>query len=201
MKRFERYILALVLVNLLLFFPSKRVYACTCSAEEPNIQLYIDTSLQYADIVFSGRVVKVVETGYSEIIQQPTKTATFEVYKIWKGPLYQNFKVQTDGCDYPFLQGKEYLVFAYGSITNLYGGTYCGPTSELEISNEYLQILGDGETPDSENPYISQTDLMPLPNQQENKTLLYIIIGICSMGILLATVGVLWLTNKLHKAK
>lgn len=201
MKRFERYILVLILVSLLLFAPTKKVYACTCSAEEQNTRFYIESSLEYADIVFSGRVVKVEEIGYSELREQPMVKATFEVYKTWKGQLYRNFIVRTDECDYPFLQGEEYLIFAYGNITNLYAGTYCGPTSELENSNEYLQILGDGKSPDSENPYVNPTDLMPLSNQEENKSLQYIIIGVCSMEILLAIVTILWLTNKLHKAK
>lgn len=191
MKRFERYILVLVLVIILLFPPSKRVYACTCSAEEQNTQVYIDSSFENAVVVFSGRVIKVDEIGYSEFREQPIVKATFEVYKIWKGQLYRNFIVQTDICDYPLLEGEEYLIFAYGNILNLYAGTYCGPTTELENSNEYLQILGEGKLPELENPYVNQKDI----NQEENKDLQYIIVGVCGIGIIFAIVVGLWLTK------
>lgn len=192
--------IALIIVLILSFPPREKAYACTCEPEDGNTKQYIETSYKASDVVFSGRVVKLVEIGYSDIREQPLVSATIEVYEVWKGSLYRHFIVKTDICDFPLHYGEEYLIFAYENGGDLYADTFCNPTTELINADKYIGLLGVGSHPNSENPNITQEDLVQIPIN-ENIDEIIIIIGICITLMMLGFILRQWImkTNQERK--
>ena len=200
MRYMGRFILLFILITLFLVVPTQRVYACTCPPQDTDSQVYVQSSLEHASAVFSGRVIKLQKLDFSELSQQWMVKATFEVYKIWKGPSYKNFIVQTSPCGFPFLLNQEYLVFAHGDVDTLYGDTYCSPTTELNNAQKYVQFLGAGKPPTLSNPYVTSMDLTQPPGNidmsppfNRNTALVYLIAGVCSTVILLVVGTIVWL--------
>lgn len=199
MRHMGRFTLLFILTTLFLVVPTRRVYACTCPPQDPDSQVYVQSSLEHASAVFSGRVVKLQKLNFSELSQQWVVEVAFEVYKIWKGPSYKNFIIQTSPCGYPFLFNQEYLVFAYGDTGILYGDTYCSPTTELNNAQRYIQFLGDGKPPTLSNPNVTETDLTQPPGTidmsppfNQNTVLVYLIAGVCSTMIILVFGTIVW---------
>ncbi|GEM_PF-6610229 len=165
MKGKGKSLIVIAVLAFLLFAPAKRVVACTCAPEDPDTKRYIETELDSATAVFSGRVIKTQKIGYSLYSQQDMVRATFEVYTIWKGKTYQYYIVENTDCEYPFRLGYDYLVFAYGDANNL-KSYYCSPTIILGMGNAdlYIQYLGEGHLPDTENPNLFRAYVYPASN-------------------------------------
>ena len=68
--------------------------------------------------MFSGQVVNIGKGEPGGAWRPATVTVSFQVSEVWKGPQPVTLEVSTsrDGasCGYPFKEGQEYLVYAYG---------------------------------------------------------------------------------------
>jgi len=97
-----------VVVWILFTSPSS---ACKCKG------LSVTDALQHSDSVFLGRVV---ETKLD--VGQRDYSATFEVFKSWKGVSSPRTQVSTEvageACGSEFLCGKTYLVYVKAGRTN-----------------------------------------------------------------------------------
>lgn len=108
----------LILVLILIYSPP--IYACSC------IELPFEESVDRADEIFIGRVIKIEEkkellsTEFGEYW-----VAHFEVSKKWKGNKKTNIRViQTyNSCAFFFEFGKEYLVYATSTNRFAWDGT------------------------------------------------------------------------------
>jgi hypothetical protein len=83
---------------------------------------------------------------YIPFLRKPAPmTTTFEVSRVWKGP--QNHRLvinQWSGkCGITFERGKEYLVYASGSESDLSAGM-CTRIFDLEDAKEDLSQIGEG---------------------------------------------------------
>ena len=70
--------------------------------------------------------------------------------EVWKGPKQQTVEIITGadsgvGCGYPFEEGREYLVYAYGKQELKVD--LCSETKLLSKAGADLAVLGNGEKP------------------------------------------------------
>lgn len=192
MKLIARILFVVFLVAFVVLAIPKKAYACSC-VEYNSIKEQIEEDASTADAIFIGRVTKIEEVGEEKL------KVTFSVLRVWKGPQYRILFVETynpettAACGFPFRISVEYIVFAYRDDLNFMAGA-CSATSDnaLGYQNQVTQILGDGKSPNLDNPDVSQEDLVQTPNQVEGATLPYMIIGICSIEIALAIVVTVW---------
>jgi hypothetical protein len=91
---------------MLLLLAAPQAFACDCADAKPNL----DQAFMQSDLVFLGKVGKIESQKDKELV-------TFEVRRRWKGIDKENsITLQTSlevfSCDYSFVEGTEYLVFA-----------------------------------------------------------------------------------------
>ena len=84
--------------------------------------------MQQADVVFQGVTVQVEEVEFSpgfEVIK-----ATFDVVRVWKGPVASELVVYTDlevsVCAFGFLVGEDYIVYAVRALARHSDELYTG---------------------------------------------------------------------------
>jgi hypothetical protein len=116
-------------------------YACTCP-QVTGIQAELDRS----DVIFAGRAISVdssLDSGQ----------ASFEVSSVWRGSVPRIIETSNVwDCMSVFRIGEEYLVFAR-RIDNGDGSGFrlvasqCGQTRPLKYSQEALDVLGLGSSP------------------------------------------------------
>ena len=89
-----------------------KAYSCFCGPELPP-----RVAAGEADLVFVGTVVSKEEKAY---LGTPRIFTTFEVSAVWKGPSRETVVltrrsgfVPGPACQYVFLHGSKYLVYAY----------------------------------------------------------------------------------------
>ena len=136
----------LVTLGLLALLPDC-ASACSCailgSKQERAKQALSDSAA-----VFSGEVADVEKQGR-------TATVTLRVSEVWKGPGQETLEVSTPSqemaCGYPFKEGQEYLVYAYGK-EEPFKVDLCTETKPLSKAGMNLQLLGDGQRPGEEVP-------------------------------------------------
>jgi hypothetical protein len=127
-----------------IFLTPKASEACSCvDIQRTEEQRAEEFRAEYgrAIAVFVGRATG--DDGYQ---------ATFEVRRVWKGDLSERAVVQTgvrpanpgvvtiSSGDYHFAAGKTYLVFAYGTASQL-KSQCCSPTNQVDLAAEALQRL------------------------------------------------------------
>ena len=135
---------ALVALGLLALLPDC-ASACSCailgSKQEMAKQALSDSAA-----VFSGEVADAEKQGR-------TATVTLRVSEVWKGPEQGTLEVSTPSqetaCGYPFEEGQEYLVYAYGK-EEPFKVDLCSETKPLSKAGASLQVLGDGQRPGGE---------------------------------------------------
>lgn len=136
-----KYILCLMLLIGVYISNEEKSYACSC-AQPASVQ----SELKNKAAIFSGKVIKMKETD-------TVKTALIEVDQIWKGPSQSQImlKTATDsaGCGMEFIEGENYLVYAYGEKNHLETGL-CERTTFLSDATEDLNILGSGKEPEKQ---------------------------------------------------
>lgn len=144
---FKPILLLTVTLALVLLFNITTAYACSCAPPGTPQE-----SLQDSTAVFSGQVIRIdTPAAVGGIIStaDPLKV-TFQVIEIWKGPLGNPLIVQTArdsvSCGYNFLIGQEYLVYAYGSESDLQTNI-CTRTTPLTNAAGDLQAIGSGSVP------------------------------------------------------
>jgi hypothetical protein len=122
-----------------MLFAYSVAYGCDCAT------LTSEESFSQADLVFQGRVIRIEPTGSD-------RTVTFEVKRFLKGPstnyisLYQG----KSNCDFQFVEGWSYLVYANASggrfvastcsSTQVYNYRRCG-SGRFESRSVYLGTL------------------------------------------------------------
>lgn len=138
----------LIFILLCLFMVSHTSSASACSCvENPGVEV----SFEQSQAVFSGKVLDIQRNegkgNYGRLVH-------FKVRQTWKGIEDSQVIIVTgwgDGdCGFDFQVGQEYLV--YGNESEMYGekalvALSCSRTSEINLAQDDLQILEDGEIP------------------------------------------------------
>ena len=121
--------------------------ACTCAVLPGSEQERTERALDESTAVFAGEVVN-ISKGKPLSIREPN-TVSFRVSEVWKGPEPETLEVTTSrggaACGYPFKEGQEYLVYAYGKEEAL-KVDLCSQTRLLSRADEHLRVLGNGRS-------------------------------------------------------
>jgi hypothetical protein len=145
----------LILVFLLLFVSMLSgspapVFACSCAPPPPPAE-----ALAQATAVFAGTVTNIDVPGGAVISTADPIAVTFQVERVWKGPVEPTLLVTTARgqatCGYDFDLNQSYLVYAYGSERNL-ETNLCSRTTRLSPILEDLAVLGEGTARPSASP-------------------------------------------------
>ena len=106
-----------VFVFVFLTFWATDVQACLCDISFKHVDRQVKKAKEHATAVFTGRIVDIIDTKDPEGKPNGGIEAILEVSEVWKGEISGRVSVFTnkDGgtCGYDFVQGKEYLVYAY----------------------------------------------------------------------------------------
>jgi hypothetical protein len=142
-------------------------HACRCGPyPSPN------DVLGRAEIVFSGKVINILEVQESPEDTEWHKVNVFKVESVWKGAPQSEIVVATAGnpfssCDTSFEVGESYLVYAFQSdnYAEPYAFGACSRTTRLEYAEEDLKALGKGKQPGElpGMPESGEADQSPLP--------------------------------------
>jgi hypothetical protein len=136
--------------------------ACSCALLGGSDKERVEGALSDSSAVFSGEVVdfekssppnkkKMIEGTMMTItiMGGGTATATVRVSEVWKGTKQETLEVSTPvsgmSCGYPFEEGQEYLVYAYGKQDLKVD--LCSETKPLSKAGADLAVLGNGEKP------------------------------------------------------
>lgn len=126
---------------------SLSAFACSCVELGTPLE-----QLEWANAVFTGKVVDIdIPRGIVISSADPVKV-TFEVSKIWKGTDDKTLVVTTAregaSCGYSFERGESYLVYAYlDQPGNVLQATSCSRTALLSDAEEDLAKLGKSFAP------------------------------------------------------
>lgn len=149
MFRTIRVIFLMATVAALLVINPDRSFACVCVPSGPPAQ-----ELPRATAVFAGKVIKIEPSSASVWRGVDSVNVTFQVSKVWKGPLRRTLTVLTArwgiDCGYEFQSGQEYLVYSLGTEDQLVVWL-CSRTRPLSTASEDLAVLGAGKTPTTED--------------------------------------------------
>jgi hypothetical protein len=136
-------------------------YACQCSMLPGSQKERAERALSDSKAVFSGEVVDFEKSPFPTTMMEGTMvttmifprsaTVTLRVSEVWKGPRQQTVQLTTDvadgiSCGYPFEEGQEYLVYAYGWRQGLVADG-CTETKRLSEAGTDLEVLGAGKKP------------------------------------------------------
>lgn len=154
-------------------------WACSCfPLRSPNEEMNESTA------VFSGQVIRINipdHFGGMRSVGNPL-TATFTVYKIWKGPHKNPIVIQTTrdsaSCGYNFEVGQEYLVYSYGSPSNLQTNI-CTRTTSLDNANVDLQAIGSSVEPP---PFKDQSNFLSM-NQMMIISILLLLVVLVAFSV------------------
>ncbi len=135
---------ALVSLGLLALLPDC-ASACSCALVGSQ-QERAKQALSDSTAVFSGEVVA-VEKEAATAYHPGTSKITLRVSEAWKGPAQETLEVSTpsqgSACGYPFKEGQEYLVYAYGK-EEPFEVDLCSGTKQLSDADADLRVLGEG---------------------------------------------------------
>ena len=143
-----------LLIGVLWFLGSaEQVYACSCAQPGPPSE-----ELEESSAVFAGTVVS-IQHSYDpdgrSVSRDDRSTIGFEVSSVWKGTVYENMLITTSptggSCGFSFVEGQEYIVYAYDSpyVDGGYTTGICTRTALLEHAQEDIDELGEGRAPQS----------------------------------------------------
>jgi hypothetical protein len=107
--------------------------------------------------VFAGEVVSITK---GEPFGREPNTVSLRVSEVWKAPELETLEVTTPrggaACGYPFKEGQEYLVYAYGKEESL-KVDLCSETTPLSKASADLEALDNGETMGGSGAVLSDT--------------------------------------------
>jgi hypothetical protein len=123
--------------------------ACSCIGSGGSQQQQAKQALSDSAAVFSGEVVDLEKEEAATARHPGTVTVTLQVSEVWKGPQRETLEVSTlstgGACRYPFEEGREYLVYAYGKQDLKVD--LCSETEPLSKAGTNLAVLGNSENP------------------------------------------------------
>ena len=136
-----------------------RAAACDCTGPRGK------DALVNAKVAFSGKVIEIKYLDDPEqTTPEPRIIVTFRVYRVWKGEPERKIVIHTvfnkwTCVGYSFMEGEEYLVFAYDNgpayeaemfpgTKNTLGAWTCGGTFPLADAQGDVKELGAGKVPD-----------------------------------------------------
>lgn len=140
--------LVLTILGLVLLLPDC-ASACSCGGGGSDKQM-VEWALSHQGAVFSGEVVDVEDGPPIKMpsmggIRLPSSTVTLRVSEVWKGPQQETLEMSTPSagaiCGYPFKEGQDYLVYAYGK-GEPFKVDLCSGTKPLSKANADLALLG-----------------------------------------------------------
>jgi hypothetical protein len=116
-------------------------FACTCAGPKPVAQ-----SLEEANAVFSGKVLKIRRVKPGEQAELGDVEVVFAVNRSWKGANQRTISVYTSSqsaaCGYGFQKGRTYLVYAHGNSQQRLATSICTRTKRFKDAREDLKELG-----------------------------------------------------------
>jgi hypothetical protein len=141
------------------------IFACDC----PRISM--ESAVKNSSIILSGKILGFEyrkgipdqrrDSSAAEMDEQidyETLVVRVQVEQWWKGNAPTEIFLITDilkfadgtsrrsSCDYNFLSGESYLIFAAGK-ENEYRTSECSRTRKLTLAKDDLKILGEGKKP------------------------------------------------------
>jgi hypothetical protein len=111
-------------------------YACSCGVFMGSPQELAKRELEESRAVFSGEVqdIKKDEIGVG--------TVTLRTIDVWKGPHRDTLEVTNSNmCEYPFEEGREYLVYADYYAEQGLSVSLCGENKPLSEASDGVQAL------------------------------------------------------------
>ena len=143
--------LALLLGVLWFLGNPEQVYACKCA--QPGTP---SEELEKFSAVFAGRVVSVrhsYDPDAASVSPEDRSTVGFEVSAVWKGTVHEDLYITTPptggSCGFTFIEGEEYIVYAYDSAHADGGYTVgiCSRTALLDQAQADIDALGEKHAP------------------------------------------------------
>ncbi len=141
-----------LMINLLWFLGNAgQVHACKCA--EPGSP---SEELEKFSAVFAGTVVSIqhsFDPDAESYSPEDRTTVQFEVSTAWKGAVHEDMYVTTPptggSCGFAFIEGENYVVYAYDSHYDDGGYTVgiCSRTALLRQARADLDALGEGHAP------------------------------------------------------
>jgi len=124
----------LFFVLIFLVFASSNSLACTCFGPENPKE-----NLEWADAVFSGKVISVEDGNY-----------TFEVERVWKGVSETQVVIKDfyagSSCASGFQAGEQYVIFAYtGKTDKILTVEPCTWNKRLAVAKKVFRAIGKGK--------------------------------------------------------
>ena len=177
------------------------VYACSCVAPGTPLE-----ELEQSSAVFAGRVVSAqhsYDPKSGSVIRERDDRSTigFEVDAVWKGTVHEDMYITTPptggSCGFTFIEGEEYIVYAYDS--NYDDGGYstgiCTRTALLGEAQEDLDEFGQGQAPlvgtggpAPEQPQVTAGDV-ELPRTGDYKPPTWTVALLAGIGAAFTAVG------------
>jgi hypothetical protein len=144
-RKLMLFVICLAVIGVPFVVKPTKAVACSC-APPPAVS----EELARKTAIFSGKVTAVTPPKKKPVMSSadPVKI-DFEVTEVWKGNVAKTTAVYTAqssaSCGYQgFTEGKEYIVYAYGSEERLETGL-CERTKPLASASEDLKELGTGQ--------------------------------------------------------
>ena len=152
--KFRIFIMLLFIISMLAI-DTDSASACSCVYPGPP-----DEELAQATAVFAGKVVGIIKPiGFGSISSADPIKVTFRVNTVWKGPVSLTTTITTSrssaSCGYPFEEGVEYIIYAYGTEDDL-SVSLCSRTQPLDAAAEDLEVLGVGTAPLADGNQITE---------------------------------------------
>ena len=163
------------------------VHACKCA--QPGSP---SEELEKFSAVFAGRVVSIQHSydpdGVS-VTPEDRSIVGIEVSAVWKGIVHEDMYITTPptggSCGFSFIEGEEYIIYAYDSpyADGGYTSGICSRTAPLGQAQEDLDALGEGHSPQSGTSG-------PLPEQPQQPTLSRAWSIILTIAVIVAVGGI-----------
>lgn len=120
--------------------------ACSCVKNDPKSINSVREDFDHADIVFLGKVEKIVESYDEDSIRQEQTTTLF-VLTSWKGEKSNRVLMKIDVtccmCGYSFRNDQTYLIFGYEADDGFYRTSICSMSIRAPIAEETIKILDE----------------------------------------------------------
>jgi hypothetical protein len=103
----------------------------------------VKQALMVSAAVFSGKVLKVSQSGNTKIIE-------FQAEKYWKGTRKKRLKISVDEStrfESFFESGGRYLVYSFKSEDGKLQVGRCSRSTEIENAKDDIKQLGNGKKP------------------------------------------------------